>query len=203
MARLPIPTDMDTATAAEVAVVLDTTPAGLAQMRYRGTGPRFVHRGRRILYRWSDVRSYLEGNTCQHRRSSRCRCGMTQENSLGPDAATAEAEPSHHRNCTAECIVYGPHERFDSLAANARRYGASRRMPPTSRCGCIRDPEYDRHTCGREISDHQAEAAAAAIIRLDALGFPGLLDDSTCRTMYRVGYRHLATNVHRRTAGAA
>lgn len=65
MARLPIPTDMDTATAAEVAVVLDTTPAGLAQMRYRGTGPRFVRRGRRILYRWCDVRSYLEANTCQ------------------------------------------------------------------------------------------------------------------------------------------
>jgi hypothetical protein len=60
-----IPADMDTATAAQVAPVLDTTEAGLAQMRYRGTGPRFVKRGRRVLYRWSDVRDYLNANTLQ------------------------------------------------------------------------------------------------------------------------------------------
>ncbi len=61
-----LPADIDTATAAQVAAVLDTTEAGLAQMRYRGTGPRFVKRGpRRVLYRWSDVRSYLDANTCQ------------------------------------------------------------------------------------------------------------------------------------------
>ena len=65
MANLPIPTDMDTADAAEVAAVLHTSVAGMAQMRYRGTGPRFIRRGRRILYRWSDVRAYLEANTCQ------------------------------------------------------------------------------------------------------------------------------------------
>ncbi|CPR11279.1 hypothetical protein BN971_02559 [Mycobacterium bohemicum DSM 44277] len=58
-----IPADIDTATAAEVAPVLDTSEAGLAQMRYRGTGPRFVKRGRRVLYRWSDVRDYLDANT--------------------------------------------------------------------------------------------------------------------------------------------
>ena len=38
MARLT-PADMDTAIAADVAPVLDTTVAGMAQMRYRGTGP--------------------------------------------------------------------------------------------------------------------------------------------------------------------
>lgn len=66
MTAMPtIPADMDTATATQVAAVLDTTEAGLAQMRYRGTGPRFVRRGRRILYRWSDVRAYLDANTCQ------------------------------------------------------------------------------------------------------------------------------------------
>ena len=65
MAKLPIPDDMDTATAADVAPVLDTTEAGMAQMRYRGTGPRFIKRGRRVLYRWSDVRAYLDANTCQ------------------------------------------------------------------------------------------------------------------------------------------
>ncbi len=60
-----IPADLDIALPGEVAALLDTTPEGLAQMRYRGTGPRFVKRGRRVLYRWSDVRKYLEANTLQ------------------------------------------------------------------------------------------------------------------------------------------
>lgn len=62
---MTVPADMDTADAAQVAPVLHTTEAGLAQMRYRGTGPKFVKRGRRVLYRWSDVRDYLEVNTHQ------------------------------------------------------------------------------------------------------------------------------------------
>jgi hypothetical protein len=62
---MEIPTDIDTATAAQVASALDTSEAGLAQLRYRGTGPRFIKRGRRVLYRWSDVRAYLDANTCQ------------------------------------------------------------------------------------------------------------------------------------------
>lgn len=56
---------LDTASAREVAKVLMTTPAGLAQLRYRGTGPKFVKVGHRVLYRWSDVRAYLDSNTCQ------------------------------------------------------------------------------------------------------------------------------------------
>lgn len=60
-----IPADMDTALPGQVAPVLDTTVDGLAQMRYRGTGPKFVKRGSRVLYRWSDVRAYIEANTRQ------------------------------------------------------------------------------------------------------------------------------------------
>jgi hypothetical protein len=61
-----IPSDIDTATPAQVADALDTTVAGLAQMRYRGTGPRFTRVGsRKVLYRWSDIRAYLDANTCQ------------------------------------------------------------------------------------------------------------------------------------------
>jgi hypothetical protein len=60
-----IPADIDTAAPEQVALVLGTSAAGLAQMRYRGTGPRFVKRGRRVLYRWSDVRAYLDANTLQ------------------------------------------------------------------------------------------------------------------------------------------
>lgn len=55
----------DTATCGQVAAALFTTEAGLAQMRYRGTGPRYVKRGRRVIYRWSDVRAYLDENTIQ------------------------------------------------------------------------------------------------------------------------------------------
>jgi hypothetical protein len=59
------PAEIDTATPAQVAPVLDTTLAGLAQMRYRGTGPRFIKAGKKVLYRWSDIRAYLDANTCQ------------------------------------------------------------------------------------------------------------------------------------------
>ena len=50
----------DLATPAEVAEALHTTPASLAQMRYRGDGPKFVRVGRRrVLYRWADVEQYI------------------------------------------------------------------------------------------------------------------------------------------------
>lgn len=48
------------ATPAEVAKALHTTPASLAQMRYRGDGPKYVRAGRRrVLYRWVDVEQWL------------------------------------------------------------------------------------------------------------------------------------------------
>ena len=58
-----IPAGIDTALPAQVAPVLGTTPAGLAQMRYKGTGPKFIKSGHRVLYRWSDIRAYLDANT--------------------------------------------------------------------------------------------------------------------------------------------
>ncbi|MEH3129151.1 MAG: DNA-binding protein [Mycolicibacterium neoaurum] len=54
---------MDTALPKEVADALKTTEQRLATMRYRGTGPKFCKVGRRVLYRWSDVRDFLEANT--------------------------------------------------------------------------------------------------------------------------------------------
>jgi hypothetical protein len=53
----------DVATPREVALALKTSEMGLAQMRYRGTGPRFIKRGSRVLYRWSDISDYLDGQT--------------------------------------------------------------------------------------------------------------------------------------------
>lgn len=56
----------DTANTKQVAAYLHTTEDGLAQMRYRGTGPKFVKVGpRKVIYRWSDVQAYLDANTCQ------------------------------------------------------------------------------------------------------------------------------------------
>ena len=49
----------ESATPKEVAGVLRTTEGGLAQMRYRGDGPRFFRVGRRVLYRWMDVEQYI------------------------------------------------------------------------------------------------------------------------------------------------
>jgi hypothetical protein len=48
------------ATPGQVAKALHTTAASLAQMRYRGDGPRFVRAGRRrVLYRWTDVEQWI------------------------------------------------------------------------------------------------------------------------------------------------
>lgn len=56
----------DTGTPKEVAAYLHTSEAGLAQLRYRGVGPKFIKVGpRKVIYRWSDVREYLDANTCQ------------------------------------------------------------------------------------------------------------------------------------------
>jgi hypothetical protein len=53
----------DIALPTQVADALGTSLPGLAQMRYRGTGPKFIKRGSRVLYRWSDVSDYLDSQT--------------------------------------------------------------------------------------------------------------------------------------------
>ena len=56
----------ETATPKQVAEYLHTTESGLAQMRYRGVGPKFIKVGpRKVIYRWADVRDYLDDHTCQ------------------------------------------------------------------------------------------------------------------------------------------
>lgn len=62
---MPLPQQPDTASPSDVAKALYTTEAGLAQMRYRGTGPKFIKVGRRVLYRWADLQQYLDANTVQ------------------------------------------------------------------------------------------------------------------------------------------
>jgi hypothetical protein len=55
-------TQPDTASPKQVAEALFMSEAALAQLRFRGRGPRFVKVGRRVLYRWSDVNTYLDAN---------------------------------------------------------------------------------------------------------------------------------------------
>lgn len=48
----------------QLAVVIRSTTESLAQMRFRGTGPRFVRVTRRtILYRRADVDAWLASRT--------------------------------------------------------------------------------------------------------------------------------------------
>ena len=48
---------------AQVAEMLFTTEASLAQMRSRGNGPKFVKMGSRVLYRLNDIREFLDART--------------------------------------------------------------------------------------------------------------------------------------------
>ncbi|MDS1115305.1 helix-turn-helix domain-containing protein [Gordonia westfalica] len=50
-------------TPAEVAAMLHTTTAALSQDRYLGQGIPYVKHGRKVLYRWEDLHSYLAANT--------------------------------------------------------------------------------------------------------------------------------------------
>nr|WP_235738158.1 DNA-binding protein [Mycolicibacterium austroafricanum] len=59
-------TSFDTLTCKQVAEILHTTEAGLAQMRFRGTGPKFVKTGhRKVFYTRQSVEDFLAANTCQ------------------------------------------------------------------------------------------------------------------------------------------
>jgi hypothetical protein len=54
------------ATPAQVAQYLYTTEAALAQMRYLGTGPKFIKAGgRRVLYSWDDLLVWVKKNTIE------------------------------------------------------------------------------------------------------------------------------------------
>lgn len=50
----------DLMTPKEVAVMLRTTEGSLATRRNRGSGPRFLRAGRRILYARADVLAWLQ-----------------------------------------------------------------------------------------------------------------------------------------------
>ena len=98
--------------------------------------------------------------------------------------ARANQQVSHDTTTAPHDNRSGHRQPYDGLAGNARRFGASRRRAASLLpCGHIGDPHAACHRCSCEISDHMAEAAVAAVLHLDQLGTPGLLDDRTCRAL--------------------
>jgi predicted DNA-binding transcriptional regulator AlpA len=52
------------ATPAEFCEFAGVTPGHAAQMRYAGTGPKFIKiTGRQVRYRWSDIEKWVESRT--------------------------------------------------------------------------------------------------------------------------------------------
>jgi len=53
-------TDDTLMTPDDLAAYLGRSVAALAQLRYRGTGPTYIHAAGRIRYRFGDVRKWLD-----------------------------------------------------------------------------------------------------------------------------------------------
>jgi hypothetical protein len=75
--------------------------------------------------------------------------------------------------------------------ADTSRFLSCGQCTDTWTCRCYDGPVTDKH----------AEAAVAAIQHLDVAGTPGLLDEDTCRAMWRIGFRDLAVEVYNRSQG--
>ncbi|HZU46175.1 MAG TPA: hypothetical protein VFA16_02780 [Mycobacterium sp.] len=124
---------------------------------------------------------------------------------VGPPALEVGPRPGYHlrtgdpdtnyTTSTKQCKRYDPH------AGNARRRWHAVRSTPIGACGCIRDPEVDRHRCGHGISAVMVDAAVTTAEHLQSLGTPGIFSVDTCRAMWRRGHRSLAVECHRYSAG--
>lgn len=94
-------------------------------------------------------------------------------------------------------------QRYDHFIGMQRRAAAKRECRALTECGCIVDPEFDRHRCGDEITDKMVWAAVVAAEHLDNLGTPGLFGDRICRAMYRAGHRDRAITCFSYSSGEA
>lgn len=75
------------------------------------------------------------------------------------------------------------------LGAGRRR--DSRRLPPIGICGCIRDPDHDRHGCGGEITDRQLQGAVDAAPHILDAGYLPIFDLPTLRELWKSGHHQL------------
>lgn len=80
-------------------------------------------------------------------------------------------------------------QRYNHFTAMQHRSAAKQFCTPVSECGCIVDPDFDKHRCGTEV---EADAIVAAALHLRAVGAPGLFGTNECRAMWREGHHRLA-----------
>jgi hypothetical protein len=89
-------------------------------------------------------------------------------------------------------------------AGGRRRREAALRLPPIGRCGCIRDPDLDRHRCGaRPLTDHQLDGWRATAQHLLEVGCPPLLELDVLRALHKRGgdNRQLAQELYELAGG--
>jgi hypothetical protein len=85
-------------------------------------------------------------------------------------------------------------------AGGRRRREAALRLPPIGRCGCIRDPDLDKHRCGaRPLSDHQVDGWRSAAIDIIEDGYVPIVPAEVVRRLWKRGGRdrRLAQQLHR------
>jgi hypothetical protein len=93
--------------------------------------------------------------------------------------------------------------RYDHFKGMQRRAAARKFCPPISTCGCVVDPDFDRHDCHDDITDVMADAAVSAALHLLAVGTAGIFSKDLCRTMWRRGHPQLAAESYSFSHGEA
>src|SRR5690625_6420092 len=86
-----------------VADYMGTTTGNLAQMRYRGTGPKFIKLGHRaIRYRWSDIEAWTKPKTLtQQNQNSKPKTQPKEPNQAEPNFQN-QREGQPHRSRTRQ-----------------------------------------------------------------------------------------------------
>jgi hypothetical protein len=114
----------------------------------------------------------------------------------GGATTPGSADHHHHRQPSQEDRhhEFKPYRRQcgdDAPAALQRRRKASRRLPSIGTCGCIRDPQHNRHRCGGQITDRQLQGAVDAAHHLLDAGYPPIFDVPTLRELWKSGHHQL------------
>jgi hypothetical protein len=82
----------------------------------------------------------------------------------------------------------GPPRHFH--AGGWRRRQAALRLPPIGRCGCIRDPDRDKHRCGpRPLTEHQIDSWRSAAIGIIEDGHAPIVPIEVVRRLWKRGGR--------------